>query len=212
MKHRSISALVLACLFITSPTVAIADPIEWQSTREGAVEQALNSGKLILLLAGRETCGNCQYMKSTVLETTNVRQVIDNNYICWFCPVDSSTEWYAYASGLGSFTLPLMCVIDPGAPTSYLDRTTSIQSAPEFESRLLDRLPTIPIEVSIQAGSGLLTLEWSSESQLNYRVLKSTDLVFWDFEGSIIAGSGTKVEVQYNLNESHAFYRIMGFR
>ncbi|MEI7902152.1 MAG: thioredoxin family protein, partial [bacterium] len=115
---RVISLLI--CLLASVPLAASGDSIDWCSSRTGAVQRALDSGRLILLLAGRTTCGNCQYMKGTVCESASVRGVIDADYVCWFCPIDDSTEWYSYAGGLGSFYLPLICVIDPGSPTAYL--------------------------------------------------------------------------------------------
>ena len=51
--------------------------------------------------------------------------------------MDSSTEWYDYASGLGNFTLPLICIIDPNDSDTYLDRTTDVQDSQVFYSRLL---------------------------------------------------------------------------
>ncbi len=110
----------------------------WQTSKEDAVAMAKNQGKKILLLAGRETCGFTMYMRNTVSESTSpsVRCLIEQNFITWFCDVDSSTDWYPYADGLGSFSLPLICCIDPDSSDSYLDRTTGIQESEEFYSRL----------------------------------------------------------------------------
>ncbi|MFP4582781.1 MAG: transglutaminase domain-containing protein [Desulfococcaceae bacterium] len=110
----------------------------WATSKSEAVSLALAQGKSILLMAGRPTCPNCQYMKETVCESNDppIRDAILNGFIPWFCDVDESTEWYPYASGLGSFTLPLICRIDPANPDQYLDRTTSIQQASDFYERL----------------------------------------------------------------------------
>lgn len=118
--------------------VASADLV-WQTSKQTAVSMAKAQGKHILLLGGRETCGNCQYMRYTVCESTSppIRVLIEQSYIPWFCDVDNSTEWYDYASGLGNFYLPLICVIDPNNSDTYLDRTTSIQDIQVFYSRLL---------------------------------------------------------------------------
>jgi hypothetical protein len=115
--------------------------INWYSSRSDAVQNARDNGRLVLLVAGRPACWNCQYMKDTICEIPAVRSVIDLNYSCWFCDIDESTEWYSYASGLGSFTLPLVCVIDPDVPLSYLDRTTGIQAENVFQNRLESHLP-----------------------------------------------------------------------
>jgi len=188
-----------------------ADAIVWQASHAQAVETARNSGKLILLLAGRDTCGNCQYMKNTVCETPSVRSVIDANYVCWFCPVDSSTEWYAYASGLGTFTLPLMCVIDPGDPSRYLDRSTGTQSASVFEDRLRSHLPTAAVAVTITRTTSS-RLSWATESQLQFRVQRSEDLIHWNFVGGIVLGDGSPAEFEDSFTANPCFYRVMGFR
>jgi hypothetical protein len=77
-------------------------------------------------------------MRFTVCESTSppIKDLIQEHYIPWYCDVDTSTEWYTYASGLGSFTLPLIAVIDPVSPDTYLNRTTAIQSAADFYTRL----------------------------------------------------------------------------
>ena len=102
MKYCLLRALVLVCLHFTLLTSVLAAPIEWQTTRASAVEKARNSGKLILLLAGRESCFNCRFMKNVVLESDDIRQVADDNYVYWFCEMDTSEEWFNYAGGLGS--------------------------------------------------------------------------------------------------------------
>ena len=211
MKPLNPRAWMLACICFMMPLAGSAAPLVWQATRAEAVQAARNSGKLILLLAGRETCGNCQYMKYTACETTNVRQMLDANYVCWFCPVDDSTEWYLYASGLGSFTLPLMCVVDPGTATQHLDRSTATQSVSMFQNRLSSHLPTNAIAVTLLRSISS-RLRWSTESQVQYRVLKSEDLSQWDFVGAVVPGTGSAVEVENSSTANRCFYRVMGFR
>jgi hypothetical protein len=69
-----------------------------------------------------------------------IKTTILENYVPWFCHVDQSTEWYPYATGLGSFYLPLICRIDPHNPDEYLDRSTSIQYPEPFYNRLLTEI------------------------------------------------------------------------
>jgi hypothetical protein len=211
MKPFKPSAGMLAGIGFMIHLTGSADPVVWQAARAEAVEAARNSGKLILLLAGRDTCGNCQYMKNTVCETPSVRQVIDANYVCWYCPVDSSTEWYPYAAGLGSFTLPLMCVIDPGDSTNYLDRSTGTQSVSVFKDRLSSHLPTNAIAVTILRTTSS-RLRWATESQLQYRVLGSEDLIHWNFVGGVVFGDGSPTEFEDSSTANRCFYRVMGFR
>jgi hypothetical protein len=121
---------------------AVGQSLTWQTSKSAALTKARNEGKLVMLLAGRTTCGNCAYMKSTVCESVSpaIRSLIQCEYVPWFCDVDSSQEWQAYASGLGSFTLPMICCIDPKNSATYLDRTTSIQEKQPFYTRLLGKV------------------------------------------------------------------------
>ncbi|HNQ88994.1 MAG TPA: thioredoxin family protein [Verrucomicrobiota bacterium] len=190
---------------------AFGATISWKNSRTGAVEAARNSARLILLLAGRDTCGNCQYMKETVCESAGVRPVLQANYVCWYCPVDYSTEWYAYASGLGSFTLPLICVVDPGDATAYLDRTTATQTVSAFSGRLGSHLPTQPIALVLVRDT-VSHLAWETESPIRYRVLRSQNLKAWSFVGGIVPGTGSTVSIDDTYTAPGCFYKVLGFR
>lgn len=184
--------------------------LSWAGSRAEAVTAARNSAKLVLMLAGRDSCGNCMYMKG-LCESSTARPVIDANYICWDCPYDESTEWRVYATDLGSITLPLICVIDPGDPLKYLDRSTSIQAESTFRKRLLDHLPTQEI-VSTIGFQQTPRLVWGSESTLYYRVLRSTDFATWSFVGALVPGTGSPVAIEDASSGSECFYRVMGFK
>jgi hypothetical protein len=200
-----------AALFLLLNPAAHAGPVVWQASRAQAVEAARNSGKLILLLAGRDTCGNCQYMKNTACESPSVRSVIDANYVAWYCLVDSSTEWYAYASGLGTFTLPLICVIDPADSMAYLDRSTNIQDASYFRDRLKVHLPTQAIDFALIRTTSS-RLRWTTETGFKYRVQQSADLAHWTFLGNVVLGTGSHTEFSDGAAANRCFYRIMGFK
>jgi hypothetical protein len=117
---------------------ARAQTLTWLTSKAEVMALARAQGKLVLLLAGRTTCGYCNYMRNTVCETTSppIKQTIQAGFVPWFCDIDASTDWYPYASGLGSFYLPLMCCLDPGRPNNYLDRSTYLQYAETFHPRL----------------------------------------------------------------------------
>ena len=139
-RFRPFAWLLVGACFLMLLT-GYTNPIVWQTSRDQAVEAARSSGKLIILFAGRQKCGNCKEMKK-VFETPNVRQVIDANYICWYSDMDKSAEWYPYEAGLGTlYWIPIICVIDPKDPTHYLDRTTSTQLPSSFEARLRSHVP-----------------------------------------------------------------------
>ena len=172
---------------------AQAAPLTWQTNRTAALQAARSSGKLILLMGGRETCPNCQYMKYTVCETPSVRQLIDTNYVCWFSSVDDSTEWVTYAAGLGAFTLPLLCVIDPGDSAKYLDRSTATATPTIFQARLRSHLPANAAAPTLLRGTPA-RLRWTTESQVKYRILRSDNLSRWLFAGTVISGDGSPAE------------------
>ena len=144
MNPRQPRAWMPAAVFLAMSFAVHADPLVWKSTRAEAVEAALSSGKLVLFVAGTETCAYTQYMKATVCETPDVRAVIDASYVCWFCDMNTSTEWLSYAGGLGGILLPLICVIDPTDPAHYLDRSTDTQTESVFKDRLNSHLPYTP--------------------------------------------------------------------
>jgi hypothetical protein len=137
MKRYSLFAAIVVMVFAGSS--AFADNLVWQTSKTAAISLAKSQGKKILLLAGRETCGNCKYMKYTLCESASppIKSLIGQYFVPWFSDVDNSTEWYPYSSGLGSFSLPLISVIDPNDSDAYLDRTTGVQDADVFCNRLL---------------------------------------------------------------------------
>lgn len=126
-----------------------ASALEWQTSKSAAMSLASSQGKLVLLMAGRPTCGNCQYMKDTVCEITNpgIRQLIDEKYVPWFSDVDTGGEHYTYTTGLGSYTLPMICVIDPANPDVYEVRTTGVQNTADFYAMLSEYADSETVEL-----------------------------------------------------------------
>jgi len=122
----------------TSGDSSGSDALVWQTSKAAAVSLAKTQGKKILLFAGRETCGNCQYMKYTACESASppIKNLIEQYFVPWFSDIDTSTERYPYTSGLGSYSLPLIAVIDPNDSSNYLDRTTGVQDMEIFHDRL----------------------------------------------------------------------------
>lgn len=143
----------------------ISDTLSWVTSRDEAVSAARAQGKTILLIAGRETCSNTTYMRDTVCQQDDppIRETIENHYIPWFCNVDGSSEHYSYTGGLGSFTLPLICRIDPDNPDAYIDRTTGIQDSDVFYNRLIGGLVVIKGDLNSNAkldvGDAILALQ-----------------------------------------------------
>ncbi|MBF0229046.1 MAG: thioredoxin family protein [Desulfamplus sp.] len=142
MKYYRVLISLLTIVFLyyfSGNNITFAANLTWQTSKATAVSMAVAEGKKILLVGGRETCGNCQYMKYTACESVSppIKNLIEQSFIPWFCDVDNSTEWNQYASGLGSFSLPLICVIDPTKENTYQDQTTGIQELQAFYDRLL---------------------------------------------------------------------------
>ena len=81
------------------------------------------------------------YMKNTACESLSpaILAQINQYFVPWYCNIDFSTESDGYKNGLGSYTLPMICCIDPNDPddTHYLDRTTNVQDLNVFYNRLV---------------------------------------------------------------------------
>ena len=212
MKTLTLCVWVVLALGFPFNEPGQAAGLVWHSSRAETVTAARNTAKLILLLAGRDACGNCMYMKTTVCESPEVRALIDGNYVCWYCQIDYSTEWQAYRGGLGGFTLPLICAIDPGDSLNYLDRSTSIQTISVFQPRLRSHLPTSEIRASPTFESGAPRLLWHGESGFRYRVLESADFAAWSLVGALVRGDGSPIEFTDVSADTPRFYRIMGFK
>lgn len=156
--EMTILGIVISCML----PYAAAAQLVWQTSKQAALELAVQQNKKVLLLAGRDTWGYTTYMKFTVCEQTSppVRNFIEEHYIPWYCDMDNSTEWYTYASGLGSFTLPVICVIDPSNSDSWLDRSTGFQYADDFYARLQSHIPSAKGRIFLPAVQLLLLNNW----------------------------------------------------
>jgi hypothetical protein len=116
-----------------------AQPLTWVDSKAQALALAQSQGKMVLLLAGRGGCAECDYMHNTVCEYAEppIKALIQEVYVPWFCNIDDSDEWRPYAAGLPSFPLPLICTIHPTNSAGYVDRSISFQIPDTFYSRLL---------------------------------------------------------------------------
>jgi hypothetical protein len=197
--------------------LATASPasLTWLESKTDAMSAAKSQGKLVLLLAGRPTCGNCQYMRNTVCESLSppVKALIQDRYVPWYCVVDSQAEWQPYASGLGTFILPLICCLDPNTTNQYLDRTSGGQTAQVFYDRLLAAArtngPSIQVSLAHDMASLMIT---NLTVGITNRVERSFDLsdpggwsVVSTFVSSATATNWTEV---YDRDCPKAFYRV----
>lgn len=148
-------------------------------------------------------------MRFTVCEQNSpaIKSFIEQNYVPWYSNVDFSSEWSSYASGLGSFTLPMICVIDPNDSSNYLDRTTGVQYANDFYSRLQSHITTYNLNLAKSGtGSGTVSLsngtilcnencnqtsiEYSPGEVVSLTATSATDSVFSGWSGGGCSGTG----------------------
>jgi hypothetical protein len=139
-----IALLILPCIFL-SAAITYGAPLNWRTSKAQALSIAKREGKTILLIAGRDICGNTTYMRNICEADIPVRTLIEQHFVPWYCNMDSSEEWYMYAKGLsGSFDLPVICCINPSNINKYLDRSTGKQTATDFLSRLQSVIKGLP--------------------------------------------------------------------
>jgi hypothetical protein len=156
--------LGVLCLYMLFwPALCRGQTLTWEQSMSAAMAAAQKEGKLILLFAGRPSCLECQYMESTVAESIDppIAALIKYGYIPWTCDIDLSQDWTPYATGLGSFALPLICIISPTNSDTSLDRSVGIQSPQPFYKRLLNQVllqSPRPRIVGVSALNGVATI------------------------------------------------------
>ena len=196
-------------------SAASAATLTWLESKSDAVSAAKSQGKLVLLLAGRDTCGNCQYMLNTVCESLSpsVKALIQARYVPWYSEVDSNADWQPYASGLGSFTLPLICCIDPNTTNQYLDRTTAIQMAEGFYDRLLTHAMANGPSIQLSLTNGRVSLMITNLTVgITNRVERSFDLSDpggWSVVSTFVSSvTATNWSAVYDPGRPKAWYRV----
>lgn len=130
--------LLLCSLHIAS---AQDEDVKWYENRDEAIEAAKEQDKNILLLYGRNSCGNCSAAKKFLNEDPSLRKVVDENFILWFCDTNTCDYGDDYYPG-GPYYLPLLCVLDPYNPVPALDFTTGYKDAAQIQKLLESKLPT----------------------------------------------------------------------
>lgn len=103
--------------------------MDFVTTKAEAVGQAMRENKRILLVRGRETCGNTRATLFSSIPSASVKALVDAGYVLWYSNCDEQQDASSYAAGLGPYTLPLVCILDPQDMSSYVARTTGYQSA-----------------------------------------------------------------------------------
>jgi len=139
IKIKMLLCSILLISFLSGNHYSFAGELKWEKSVMSAFYKAMSEKKKIVLFVGRNGCEKCRYMRTQVFESMKpaVKTLLENNFVLWFSDADESTEWNRTASDLKEISLPLICIIDPDSGKVYEDRTTGIQHAPDFYSRLL---------------------------------------------------------------------------
>lgn len=118
--------------------VAPTNHITWATSFADA-KAAARTNRLIFLLAGTDTCGNCQYVKNSVCETPLVRGVLDAAYVPCYIGFDHGgvVPWEPKAD----YGLPLWAMVDP-ATGKYVFWSNGPVGAPALANYLKWALET----------------------------------------------------------------------
>ncbi len=146
--------------------------VEWVRSRADALSAAAESGKRILMICGRDTCSNTSHLRNTVCEDAEVRPLLASNFVLWYCNCDNDYDDYRYyAGGLGGYSLPLVCVINPETADEYVERSTGFMDKAAFLAFLgrasEGQAPSRPygLEASITADGVALT--WNASRRVS---------------------------------------------
>ncbi|MBR2839175.1 MAG: InlB B-repeat-containing protein [Kiritimatiellae bacterium] len=131
-------ACVESAVAETAGKSAAQSSLKWYTDFDTAVSKAKKAGKPIFFLGGRDSCSNTMSTKNITCESYQVSSALGGGYILWFGNVDDDYNTYQYMNGLGTFTLPLTCVINPYTTDDYVVRTTGYLGVSDVLS-LLDK-------------------------------------------------------------------------
>lgn len=130
------------------------ETLHWEPFSPGAVADALNSGKPVMVDFTADWCLTCKVVENTTLNTNSTRKVVDTHGFVtlkadW---TDGSDEIREMLNRLGGDSIPTLAVFSPARPTEPIVlRDAWTQSA------LLEQLDTVVTEnekpVSVQAGA-----------------------------------------------------------
>ena len=139
-------SLIAGAFLLASPCGA--QDLVYQTTQAAAIARAEAEGKMILTEFGRPACSDCQAMRARFeLLSPALKQWILASCVLWEADIDTSSEYVPYTSGLGAFSLPLMCFVDPAKPGVYTARYNGLIGAPTFlgyiKTQAIKNLPVV---------------------------------------------------------------------
>ncbi len=144
----------------------------WQTNYADVQMNALLKGKLILLVAGRESDVNTITFLSTVSENADIKANLLANYEVWFADVDTSTEYDPYVVGLGNM-LPLISILDPAVQNERLRGHGGPMTVAEGKAFLDKTLPLFSLQDEILTAGMTHELELSvldKNAEIRYRL------------------------------------------
>jgi len=142
-------------------------PAKWYTDKDEAFEAAQILGKRVLMVCGRDSCPNTTYVRLTACESDVAKSILSSEYVLWYCDCDKQgSDYYDYADGLGSYTLPLICIVNPESRSKYVGRRTGFTSADELAEFLTSHsegtLPSMPPSVMTSNDVSGVLFKWGN--------------------------------------------------
>jgi hypothetical protein len=95
---------------------AQAQTLTWYTNKADAFKAAAAAGQRVLLIVGTEGCDACEYAKS-LCASPKLYPLVSSEYATWYDDYLVSSEYREYWQP-GSYSLPLLSIIDPNTPTN----------------------------------------------------------------------------------------------
>ena len=126
--------------------------LSWETRGDTAFMMAADSGRQVLLVAGRSSDTYTRRVLDFSIQSLwpPLKPLVRQRLVVWFAEVDGDPAWETYAAGLGGFSLPLICVVDPANQGGWIDRLTGPSSEAALYARLQAALPQSPSAVASQ--------------------------------------------------------------
>ena len=96
---------------------------QWYMSRSEAIAAAKRAGKKIFLLCGCDLCYDARTTKSSC-EDPNVKPELTAKCVLWYSNHDTQENEHGKYLPCGDFAFPVVCVIDPYDPDTYIKRAT----------------------------------------------------------------------------------------
>ncbi len=170
------------------------EPLTWHTDESEASEAAYESGKLVLMVAGRDTCQNTNYFRNTVCETPDIKARLLSDYVLWYTNVDTSSEYYSYAYDLGG-TLPFIAILDPAQQNMRLRGHGGFMSIDEGRLFLDPDIPYFGLDASKRYPNG-------TEQTLNISVLREGAVIYYRLDSNEPTLSDTLYTDEIPLTET----------